>query len=130
VTTLTVDLSGTDHVPPGEPVREAASTLLRAVEALEDGVSGMQEDWRAVLRMYSGTDEDETLYSGFSAPCRRTDELRQVSRGLARALESLADAFDRTRRRRAEVAGPEREQAEEELRGRLQTAYGAPWPRN
>ncbi|MEW1980665.1 alpha/beta hydrolase [Citricoccus sp. NPDC079358] len=100
---LTVDLSATDHVPAGEPIRTAAQTVVTRTETVQTTVGDLQQSWTAVPGLYSDTPHDDQLYTAFQDPDADVDAVVSMAAGLQSAAEAAADAFDDIRRARSRI---------------------------
>lgn len=94
---LTVNLTATDHVPEGEPIRTAASDVLTQVKTLQSTVQDLASDWAVLPGIYSDTDHDESLYSAFADPDADVDDVVSMAQGLQDAADAAADEFDAIR---------------------------------
>lgn len=108
--TVTVDLSATAHVPPGDPIREAAERLRIHAGAFASSLEDLRADWQEIPDLYRGTDHDAPLYAAFDDPYVGADDVKAMTGALVSALGVLADEFDRIRDRRAQIEGPERDE--------------------
>lgn len=95
--TLSVDLSATDHVPEGDPIRGAADALLTQVKTLQATVQDLSSEWTALPGIYADTDHDDQLYSAFTDPDADVDDVVSMARGLKAAAHTAADEFDAIR---------------------------------
>ena len=94
---LAVDLTTTDHVPEGEPIRTAASDVLTQVKTLQTAVQDLAADWTVLPGIYSDTDHDESLYSAFADPDADVNDVVSMAHGLKDAADAAADEFDAIR---------------------------------
>lgn len=92
--TVEVDLSATDSVPEGGPIRETARTLAASSRAMQDTVTGLKDAWTTVPTLYSGTDRDDDLYDAFRSPDEDVAQVMEMVRTLVDGWVTAEEGAD------------------------------------
>ncbi len=125
---LSVDLSATDHVPEGEPIRGAADALVAQVKTLQTTVQDLSSEWTALPGIYADTDHDDQLYSAFTDPDADVDDVVSMARGLKDAAHTAADEFDAIRTARHRIRTVDLPAAQSRYETACSTSPPEMWP--